>query len=94
MSSNSCFGDLHGRTCHLTLKVSKKNVSANSAPSNEYALVELTSSAEGICSPEDIAADDEFCQMLASVKYLRVNFTPYSAHEALYETLCVVLSTQ
>lgn len=30
--------------------------------------------------------------MLASLKYLRCNFTPYSAHEALYETLCVALS--
>jgi hypothetical protein len=38
-------------------------------------------------TPDEIAADEEFVKLLASLKYIRVNFTPMSAHAALYETL-------
>ena len=47
--------------------------------------------AQGL-SQDEIAADMEFCQMLASLKYLRANYTPYAAHDALYETLSLWLS--
>ena len=38
-------------------------------------------------TPEEIAADPEFQQLLASLKYIRVNYQPMPAHVALYETL-------
>lgn len=47
--------------------------------------------AEGM-TYDEIAADEEFCKLLASMKYLRVNFSPMTAQRALYETLCQPLS--
>ena len=37
---------------------------------------------------DQIAADEDFCTLLASLKYLWANYEPMSAHGALYETLC------
>ena len=37
---------------------------------------------------DEIAADPEFCQLLASLKYIRVNYNPMTPQAALYETLC------
>ena len=39
-------------------------------------------------APEDIGGDNDLCELLASLKYLRANDTPRSGPEALYETLC------
>ena len=47
--------------------------------------------AEGMSSDE-IALDEEFCKLLASLKYLRVNYSNMTAQRALYETLCQPLS--
>lgn len=46
---------------------------------------------EGI-THEEIEADDDFCRLVASLKYIRVNYNPMSPQAALYETLCQVLS--
>ena len=46
----------------------------------------LAKTAQGM-TQDDIEADEDFCKLLASLKYLRVNYQPFSAQEALYETL-------